>query len=183
MMCEFSVEYVFGSLDKALAAELIDFWNLNQASYQAELKSFRSHGDLSEIEPLLSKQKVLRRQPGAIARNQEGSIIGVVFVVFRELESHLNLGSHAYFQRMYVLPQARSYRLMNQLYKKFLEGFISSVELRDHRAGILIAENINPGLHKGALRRYFARLGFKMLGSNMLGGEVWLLKLRNQFIF
>ena len=183
MMCEFSVEYVFGSLDKALAAELIDFWNLNQASYQAELKSFRSHGDLSEIEPLLSKQKVLRRQPGAIARDQEGSIIGVVFVVFRELESHLNLGSHAYFQRMYVLPQARSYRLMNQLYKKFLEGFISSVELRDHRAGILIAENINPGLHKGAMRRYFARLGFKMLGSNMLGGEVWLLKLRNQFIF
>ena len=182
-MCEFSVEYVFGSVDKALAAELIDFWNLNQASYQAELKSFRSHGDLSEIEPLLSKQKVLRRQPGAIARNQEGSIIGVVFVVFRELESHLNLGSHAYFQRMYVLPQARSYRLTNQLYKKFLEGFISSVELRDHRAGILIAENINPGLHKGALRRYFARLGFKMLGSNMLGGEVWLLKLRNQFIF
>ena len=182
-MCEFSVEYVFGSVDKALAAELFDFWNLNQASYQAELKSFTSHGDLSEIEPLLSKQKVLRRQPGAIARNQEGSIIGVVFVVLRELESHLNLGSHAYFQRMYVLPQARSYRLVNQLYKKFLEGFISSVELRDHRASTLMAENINLGLQKGSVRRYFARLGFKMLGSNQLGGEVWLLKLRNQFIF
>ena len=182
-MCEFSVEYVFGSVDKSLAAELFDFWNLNQASYQAELKSFRSHGDLSEIEPLLSKQKVLRRQPGAIARNQEGSSIGVVFVVFRELESHLNLGSHAYFQLMYVLPQARSYRLTNQLYKKFLEGFISSVELRDHRASTLMAENINLGLQKGSVRRYFARLGFKMLGSNQLGGEVWLLKLRNQFIF
>lgn len=182
-MCEFSVEYVFGSVDKALPAELFDFWNLNQAFYQAELKSFRSHGDLSEIEPLLIKQKVLKRQPGAIARNQEGSIIGVVFVVLRELEAHLNLGSHAYFQRMYVLPQARSSRLANQLYKKFLEGFIGSVELRDHRAGILIAENINPGLHKGFMRRYFARLGFKMLGSNRLGGEVWLLKLRNQFIF
>ena len=183
MMCEFSVEYVFGSVDKALSAELFDFWNLNQSYYQAEIKSFRSHGDLSEIEPLLSKQKVLRRQPGAIARDQEGSIIGVVFVVFRELESHLNLGSHAYFQRMYVLPQARSYRLANQLYKKFLEGFISSVELRDHRASTLMAENINIGLQKGSVRRYFARLGFKMLGSNQLGGEVWLLKLRNQFIF
>ena len=182
-MCEFSVEYVFGSVDKALAAELFDFWNLNQASYQAELKSFRLHGDLSEIEPLFVKQKVLKRQPGAIARNQEGSIIGVVFVVLRELESHLNLGSHAYFQRMYVLPQARSYRLANQLYKKFLEGFISSVELRDHRASTLMAENINLGLQKGSVRRYFARLGFKMLGSNQLGGEVWLLKLRNQFIF
>lgn len=183
MMCEFSVEYVFGSVDKPLAAELIDFWNLNQAFYQAELKSFRSHGDLSEIEPLLIKQKVLKRQPGAIARNQEGSIIGVVFVVLRELEAHLNLGSHAYFQRMYVLPEARSSRLANQLYKKFLEGFIGSIQLRDHRASTLMAENINPGLHKGAMRRYFARLGFKMLGSNRLGGEVWLLKLRNQFIF
>ena len=182
-MCEFSVEYVFGSVDKALAAELFDFWNLNQASYQAELKSFRSHVDLSEIEPLLSKQKVLRRQPGAIARNQEGSIVGVVFVVLRELEAHLNLGSHAYFQRMYVLPEARSCRLANQLYKKFLEGFISSVELRDHRASTLMSENINLGLQKGSMRRYFARLGFKMLGSNQFGGEVWLLKLRNQFIF
>lgn len=182
-MCEFRVEFVFGSLDKALAAELIDFWNLNQASYQEELKSFRSHGDLSEIEPQLIKQKVLKRQPGAIARNQEGSIVGVVFVVLRQLEAHLNLGSHAYFQRIYVLPQARSSRLANQLYKKFLEGFISSVQLRDHRASTLMSENINPGLQEGFMRRYFARLGFKMLGSNVLGGEVWLLKLQTQFIF
>ena len=182
-MCEFRVEFVVGSLDKALAAELIDFWNLNQASYQEELKSFRSHGDFSEIEPQLIKQKVLKRQPGAIARNQEGSIVGVVFVVLRELEAHLNLGSHAYFQRMYVLPQARSSRLANQLYKKFLEGFIGSVQLRDHRASTLMAENINPGLQEGFMRRYFARLGFKMLGSNVLGGEVWLLKLQTQFIF
>lgn len=182
-MCEFSVEYIFGSVDKALAAELFDFWNLNQASYQAELKSFRLVKNSAGIEPLFVKQKVLKRQPGAIARNQEGSIIGVVFVVLRELEAHLNLGSHAYFQRMYVLPQARSCRLANQLYKKFLEGFIGSVELRDHRASTLMAENINPGLQEGFMRRYFARLGFKMLGSNRLGGEVWLLKLQTQFIF
>lgn len=182
-MCEFSVEYIFGSVDKALAAELFDFWNLNQASYQAELKSFRLVKNSAGIEPLFVKQKVLKRQPGAIARNQEGSIIGVVFVVLRELEAHLNLGSHAYFQRMYVLPQARSLRLSNQLYKKFLEGFIGSVELRDHRASTLMAENINPGLQEGFMRRYFARLGFKMLGSNRLGGEVWLLKLQTQFIF
>jgi len=182
-MCEFSVEFVFGSVDKPLAAELFDFWNLNQASYQAELKSFRSHGDLSEIEPLFVKQKVLKRQPGAIARNKEGSIVGVVFIVLRELDAHLNLGSHAYFQRIYVLPQARSCHLTNQLYKKFLESFIASVELRDHRASTLMSENINPGSQEGFMRRYFARLGFKMLGSNQLGGEVWLLKLRNQFIF
>ena len=182
-MCEFRVEFVFGIVDKALAAELIDFWNLNQVSYQAELRSFRSVRDSAGIEPHLGKQKVLNRQPGAIARNQEGSIIGVVFIVLRELEAHLNLGGHAYFQRMYVLPENRSFHLMNHLYKIFLQGFIDSPELRDHRAGILISENINPGLQRGAMRRYFAKLGFKMLGSNQLGGEVWLLKLRTQFVF
>lgn len=182
-MCEFRVEFVFGIVDKALAAELIDFWNLNQVSYQAELRSFRSVRDSAGIEPHLGKQKVLKRQPGAIARNQEGSIIGVVFIVLRELEAHLNLGSHAYFQRMYVLPEARSFNLINHLYKMFLQCFIDSPELRDHRAGILISENINPGLQRGAMRRYFAKLGFKMLGSNQLGGEVWLLKLRTQFVF
>lgn len=182
-MCEFRVEFVFGIVDKALAAELIDFWNLNQVSYQAELRSFRSVRDSAGIEPHLGKQKVLKRQPGAIARNQEGLIIGVVFIVLKELEAHLNLGSHAYFQRMYVLAEARSFHLMNHLYKMFLQCFIDSPELRDHRAGILISENINPGLQRGAMRRYFAKLGFKMLGSNQLGGEVWLLKLRNQFVF
>ena len=57
-MCEFSIEYVFGSVDKALAAELFDFWNLNQASYQAELKSFRSVKDSAGIEPLFGKQNM-----------------------------------------------------------------------------------------------------------------------------
>ena len=45
-----------------------------------------------------------------------------------------------------------------------------------------MAENINLGLQKGSVRRYFARLGFKMLGSNQLGGEVWLLKLQTQLL-
>ena len=107
----------------------------------------------------------------------------MVFVVLRQLEAHLNLGSHAYFQRMHLLPQARLFYLTNHLHKIFLEGFIGSVQLRDHRASTLMAENINPGLQEGFMRRYFASLGFKMLGSNQLGGEVWLLKLRNQFIF
>jgi hypothetical protein len=47
----------------------------------------------------------------------------------------------------------------------------------------LLAENVNPGLRKPSMRRYFARLGFRMLGANQLSGEVWLRKLQVRFVF
>jgi hypothetical protein len=65
----------------------------------------------------------------------------------------------------------------------FLREFDNAVEWRDHRAKVLLAENVNPGLRKPSMRRYFARLGFRMLGANQLGGEVWLRKLQVRFVF
>ena len=135
-------------------------------------------------------KKPISRQPASISRDQSGAINGIVFVVLRELEASLELGSHAYFQRMYITPAARyltinlSYqRLANQLFRAFLEGFDREVEKRDHRAKVLLSENINPGLQKASMRRYFSRLGFQMLGGNQLGGEVWCKKLETRFCF
>ena len=91
---------------------------------------------------------------------------------------------------MYITPIARhltinlSYqRLANQLFKAFLEGFDREVEKRDHRAKVLLSENINPGLQRASMRRYFSRLGFQLLGGNKLGGEVWCKKLETRFCF
>ena len=128
-------------------------------------------------------KKPISRQPAAISRDQSGEINGIVFVVLRELETALELGSHAYFQRMYIIPGYRQPRLANQLFRSFLQGFDREVEKRDHRAKVLLAENINPGLQKASMRRYFARLGFQMLGGNQLGGEIWVRKLKTHFSF
>ncbi len=128
-------------------------------------------------------KKSILRQPAAISRNQSGEITGIVFVVLRELEISLDLGSHAYFQRMYVIPESRQPRLANQLFRTFLEGFDREAEKRDHRAKVLLSENINSGLQKASMRRYFARLGFQMLGGNQLGGEIWVRKLKTHFLF
>lgn len=146
------------------------------------MTSSNGHGVIEEIDLL---KKRISRQPAAISRDQSGVINGIVFVVLREIETSLELGSHAYFQRMYITPTARqSYqRLANQLFKAFLEGFDREVEKRDHRAKVLLAENINPGLQKASMRRYFARLGFQMLGGNQLGGEIWARKLKTHFSF
>jgi hypothetical protein len=84
---------------------------------------------------------------------------------------------------MYIIPGYRQPRLANQLFRAFLEGFDREVEKRDHRAKVLLAENINPRLQKASMRRYFARLGFQMLGGNQLGGEIWARKLKTHFSF
>ena len=178
------IEFVFGEVNDQLRSELKDFWKQYGNAYQEELMSFRSassNGYGSSQMDLLKKP--ILRQPAAISRDQSGAINGIVFVVLRELEVSLNLGTHTYFQRMYIIPESRNPRLANQLFRAFLQGFDRAVEQRDHRAKVLLAENINPGLQKAPMRRYFACLGFQMLGGNQLGGEVWCKKLETRFCF
>ena len=185
------IEFVFGEVNDQLKLELRAFWGQHGNAYQEELRSFgiasRNSDGLKQMDLL---KKPISRQPAAISRDQTGAINGIVFVVLRELEDSLGLGTHAYFQRMYITPTARhltinlSYeRLANQLFRTFLQGFDREVEKRDHRAKVLLAENINPGLQKASMRRYFARLGFQMLGGNQLGGEIWARKLKTHFSF
>ena len=176
------IEFVFGQVNNQLRSELKAFWKQNNKSYQDELKSFRSEFAKNR-KSMGPPKKTISRQPAAISRDQSGLIDGVVFVVLKELDNSIGLGSHAYFQRMYVIPESRNPRLANQLFRTFLEGFDREVEKRDHRAKVLLSENINPGLQKAPMRRYFARLGFQMLGGNQLGGEIWVRRLTTHFSF
>jgi len=176
------IEFVFGKVNNQLKRELRAFWSQHGNVYQEELKSFRATLSNNQKRMGLLK-KPISRQPAAISRDQTGAINGIIFVVLRELETALELGSHAYFQRMYVIPESRNPRLANQLFRTFLQGFDREVEKRDHRAKVLLSENINPGLQKASMRRYFARLGFQMLGGNQLGGEIWARKLKTHFSF
>ena len=187
-MTEPCIEFVFGQVNNQLRSELKAFWEQNNNSYQEELKSFRSVFSKNRKSMGLP-QKAISRQPAAISRDQSGLIDGVMFVVLQELDNSLGLGSHAYFQRMYVLPEARrkvrgiATPLANKLFEEFLIGFDREVEKRDHRAKVLLAENINPALQTASMRRYFSRLGFQMLGCNRMGSEVWCKKLKTRFYF
>ena len=107
-MTDFRIEFVFGEMNNGLRDDLKAFWSQYGYVYQQELRSFRiasrnSHG-FEQIDLL---KKPISRQPAAISRDQSGAINGIVFVVLRELETSLGLGSHAYFQRMYITPIAR----------------------------------------------------------------------------
>ena len=182
-MADPRIEFVFGEVNDQLRSELKAFWKQHGQAYQEELRSFRLASSSHAAQHFDPLKKPLLRQPAAVSRDQSGVINGIMFVVLRELDDSLGLGSHAYFQRMYINPASRNPRLANQLFRAFLEGFDREVEKRDHRAKVLLSENINPGLQKASMRRYFSRLGFQMLGGNQLGGEVWCKKLETRFCF
>ena len=183
-MSEQRIEFVFGEVTDQLRSELKVFWKQHGQAYQEELRSFRVGSSHSHaLQPADPPKKPLLRQPAAVSRDQSGVINGIMFVVLRELDDSLGLGSHAYFQRMYIVPESRHYGLTNRLFREFLQGFDREAERRDHRAKVLLAENINPGLQKVPMRRYFARLGFQMLGGNQLGREIWVRRLTTHFSF
>lgn len=175
-------ECVLGCVDNQFKKELQEFWRQHQQPFQAELKAFRAlHAGSAAL--LSQPKRPLSRHPAVIARDDAGSIIGIVFVALREINSSLNLGTHAYFQRMYIVPGARCAKLANGMFRLFLREFDSAVKWRDHRAEVLLSENDNPGLQRAFMRRYFARIGFRMLGTNQLGGEVWFRMLQVRFVF
>ena len=84
---------------------------------------------------------------------------------------------------MYIVPEVRNLKLANRLFKAFLNGFERAAESRDYRAKALMSVNNNPALQTAYVRRYFARLGFRLLGGNKLGNEVWARKLKTHFSF
>ena len=176
------IECVLGCVDNQLRTELQAFWRQHQQPFQAELISFRAlHGGSVTLFGQL--ERPLSRHPAVIARDEAGSIIGIVFVALREIDSSLNLGTHAYFQRMYIIPGARCTKLASGMFRLFLREFDSAVKWRDYRAEVLLSKNDNPGLQKPFMRRYFARIGFHMLGTNQLGREVWVRRLEVRFVF
>jgi len=106
------IEFVFGQVTDQLKDELNTFWKKNNNSYQEELRSFRSTLEKKSIN-MGPPKKTISRQAAAISRNKSGAIDGIMFVVLRELDDSLGLGSHAYFQRMYVTPESRHYCVTN----------------------------------------------------------------------
>ena len=170
-------------MNDRLRSELGAFWKQYGQVYQEELRSFRLASSSHAAQHFDPLNKPLLRQPAAVSRDQSGVINGIIFVVLRELDDSLGLGSHAYFQRMYIVPESRNYGLTNRLFREFLQGFDREAGKRDHRAKVLLAENINPALQKASMRRYFARLGFQMLGVNRLGSEIWVRRLNTHFSF
>ncbi|KGG33246.1 hypothetical protein EV14_1717 [Prochlorococcus sp. MIT 0703] len=63
-----------------------------------------------------------------------------------------------------------------------MDNFLAASVDRDHRCSYLISKNINPRLKNSFIRKYFIKLGFRMLGIDDDGFEVWCLPLKTTYV-
>ncbi|WP_036913534.1 MULTISPECIES: hypothetical protein [unclassified Prochlorococcus] len=179
-MADCEVEFVFGRASAQLFEELSTFWQKHQASIQQEI---RGGGIVDKSSKTGEKKRgAPRRQPAVIARDASGLIVGIAFVLLRRLDGSKNLGSHAYIYRMYIVKSCRSARLANRMCQNFVDNFLAASVDRDHRCSYLISKNINPRLKNSFIRKYFIKLGFRMLGIDDDGFEVWCLPLKTTYV-
>ena len=174
-MSELVIEYIFGQNNYSLRPLLNSFWIDNISAYRQEIDVHQRKENGVKVNS--RSPSLLSRKPAATIRDRSGELVGVVFVELRSLFAELNLGTHAYFQRMYIIDSLRNASLAYRLNQTFLEGFVPAKRPRDHRANNLIVEISNPRLQNSYIRKYLNRLGFRMLGTNTLNEEIWHLAL------
>lgn len=178
-----SIEFIFRERDSNLSKEINLFWSKFNKSYEKEMSSHQQSTQMERTTNTSLKPgniTSLKREAAAVAKDQNGSILGIVSVTLTKIESASNSSEYVYFQRMYTHNPQRHFSLSNQLYTSFLKNFKKAINERDPRAHYLMAENANPGLRTPSMRRYFFRLGFRMLGTNHLGYEIWRLPLETK---
>ncbi len=179
---EFS--FVFSGLNSGVSEDFKHFWAEHCDYFHEEINSYGTcHTEDFIDTPSLETPHNRNRPeilPAALARDCSGEIIGVVYVTFSEIDVSFLLGSHCYYQSMYIKKECRKtnlFRLVHPLYQTFLKGFLSEDCQRDCRAKYLLSKNVNPDLHKPASKRYFERVGFRTLGKHSDGFETWILPL------
>ena len=178
-----SIEFIFGEKESNLSREINLFWSKFSKSYAEEMSSHQRSTQMKRTTHTSAKPgniTFLKKEAAAVAKDQNGAILGIVSVALTKIESPSNSSEYVYFQRMYTHNSQRCISLSSQLYKSFLKNFKKAISKRDPRAHYLMAENANPGLRTPVMRRYFFRLGFRMLGTNHLGYEIWQLPLETK---
>ena len=129
----------------------------------------------NEILTLLLSSALLKNAVCVTQANGD-TIAGVAWIKVAMMPVDTNKPELIYFQRMYIAPEHRCVRAANQLINAFHHHLIRSNQ-RSPRVRYLLAENANPKLKTPVGRRLFIRRGFKFMGFNSYGNEIWKLAL------
>ena len=178
--------FVFSDLNTRVSDDFKHFWADHGEYFHEEINSYGTcqTEDFIDSPGLETPQNQKKPEilPAALARDYSGEIIGVVYVTLSEIDVSFLLGSHCYYQSMYIRKEFRnnnSFRIVHPLYQAFLKGFLSKNCQRDRRAKYLLSKNVNPALHRPASKRYLERIGFRTLGKHSAGFETLALPLED----
>ena len=177
MGSKYSFSFIHCDLSDTVKKDLELFWAKHDRIYNESLETSIQANINSPNIKFSINSTTIEKEPAALARNINGSVVAVVFLYLRSLDPELGFGENAYFQHMYVPEENRTFRLTSGLYQYFLAEFIARASTYKKSVEYLMAENANPGLQTKGMRRYFAKSGFRYIGRNSLNSEVWALKI------
>jgi len=147
----YSVETVYGRLNKELAQEIVKFWMQQRV--------------LPNIET--ARKRV--RQVIDVIRNDAGEIVGLNSVY---VAPYRNKADNYLFYRLYIRPKDRRPGLARNATEHLVETVRAHPELRPGIKG-LVAVTENPKLTREAARRQLQRIGFEYDGRGPKGLDVW----------
>ena len=173
---KYSINFLFKSVPPRMRLDLLIFWNTHREDWVATTREPQAREYLSVKETPRARTSALLKNVVCVAQTNDGTIVGAAWINVAMMPVNTSKPELIYFQRMYITPEHRCVRLANQLINAFHHHLKQSNQ-RSPLVKYLLAENANPKLKTPVGRRLFIRRGFKFMGFNTLGNEIWKLAL------
>ena len=173
---EYSINFVFRRVPPHMRVELLSFWEQHRQDWITTTRQPEARNSFTVKNSPEARSAAIMKNIACVAYHQKGNIAGVAWINVATMPVQSNQPELIYFQRLYITAEHRCARLANQMINTFHDNF-RDCNTRSPLIKHLLAENVNPKLKTPAGRRLFIRKGFKFMGFNFIGNEVWKLPL------
>ena len=173
---KYSIKAVFRRISPRIREDLLVFWETHREDWISTTRHPPARNIFTINDTPRARSSALLKNVVCIAQTHKGTIAGAAWINVAMMPVDTSKPELIYFQRMYITPEHRCARLANQLINAFHHHLRQSNQ-RSPLVKYLLADNANTKLKTPAGRRLFIRKGFKFMGFNTLGNEIWKLAL------
>jgi hypothetical protein len=173
---EYTINFIFRRISPAMRENIMNFWEEHREDWISTTRQPETRNIFTVQNTPKARSSALLQNAVCVAQANSGAIAGIAWIKVAMMPVDTNKAELIYFQRMYIAPEHRCVRVANQLINAFHHHLIRSNQ-RSPLVKYLLAENANFKLKTPVGRRLFIRRGFKFIGFNSYGNEIWKLAL------
>ena len=173
---EYTTNFIFRRVSPSMRENIMEFWEKHREDWISTTRQPETRNIFTVQNTPRARSSALLQNAVCVAQANSGAIAGVAWIKVAMMPVDTNKPELIYFQRMYIAPEHRCVRVANQLINAFHHHLIRSNQ-RSPLVKYLLAENANHKLKTPVGRRLFVRRGFKFIGFNSYGNEIWKLAL------
>jgi hypothetical protein len=173
---EYTISFIFRRVSPSMHKNIMKFWEEHREDWISITRQPDTRNVFTVQNTPEARSSALLQNAVCVTQANGDTIAGVAWIRVAMMPVDTNKPELIYFQRMYIAPEHRCVRVANQLINAFHRNLIRSNQ-RSPLVRYLLSENTNPKLKTPVGRRLFIRRGFKFMGFNSYGNEIWKLAL------